>query len=481
MKKQAFNPYLPSWEYIPDGEPHVFGDRLYLFGSHDAFDGAAYCPNDYVCWSAPTDDLADWRYEGVIYQKTDDPINLDGSRKLFAPDVVRGPDGRYYLYYVFNTESVMGVAVCDTPAGRYRYYGTVRYPDGRPVGAAEGDLHQFDPGLLADDDGRIYLYSGSAPYSPSMLAHFGNLKRQVRGGYMMELESDMLTVKRGPEMVLPGLADAKGTGFAGHEFFEASSPRKIGGRYYLIYSSIHGHELCCAVSSRPDGDFTFGGVLLSNGDIGFQGRAPEDALNYIGNNHGSLEQINGQWYIFYHRQTNLHQFSRQACADPIAFAPDGSLPQAEMTSCGLNGGPLSGRGVYEARIACNLRSRSGVMSYTSRKALPGEHPYFTQDGTDREADGDQHIANMRTGALAGFKYFDFRGAATIAVTLRGDARGHVLISAQPDGPPAAEIPVAAAPSWGRFSAPLRLPDGVHPLYVTFRGEGYFDFLRFELA
>lgn len=39
MKKQAYNPYLPEWEYIPDGEPKVFGDRLYIFGSHDRFDG----------------------------------------------------------------------------------------------------------------------------------------------------------------------------------------------------------------------------------------------------------------------------------------------------------------------------------------------------------------------------------------------------------------------------------------------------------
>lgn len=48
------NPYLPSYEYVPDGEPHVFGDRLYIFGSHDRFDGKEYCENDYVCWSAPT-------------------------------------------------------------------------------------------------------------------------------------------------------------------------------------------------------------------------------------------------------------------------------------------------------------------------------------------------------------------------------------------------------------------------------------------
>lgn len=73
MKKQVFNPYLPSYEYVPDGEPHVFGDRVYIYGSHDCFNSNEFCANDYVCWSAPVDDLSDWRYEGVIWKKTDDP------------------------------------------------------------------------------------------------------------------------------------------------------------------------------------------------------------------------------------------------------------------------------------------------------------------------------------------------------------------------------------------------------------------------
>lgn len=68
MKKQAFNPYLPSYEYVPDGEPYVFGDRLYVYGSHDAFGGKGFCVNDYVCYSASVDDLGDWRYEGIIYK-----------------------------------------------------------------------------------------------------------------------------------------------------------------------------------------------------------------------------------------------------------------------------------------------------------------------------------------------------------------------------------------------------------------------------
>lgn len=68
--KQVFNPYLPAGEYIPDGEPHVFGNRVYVYGSHDRFNAAIFCVNDYVCYSAPVDDLSAWRYEGVIYKKS---------------------------------------------------------------------------------------------------------------------------------------------------------------------------------------------------------------------------------------------------------------------------------------------------------------------------------------------------------------------------------------------------------------------------
>lgn len=96
-RRQAYNPYLPSWEYIPDGEPYVFGDRVYVYGSHDFYNGYVFCMGDYVCWSAPVDNLADWRYEGIIYPKDADPLNKDGKMCLYAPDITVGPDGRYYL------------------------------------------------------------------------------------------------------------------------------------------------------------------------------------------------------------------------------------------------------------------------------------------------------------------------------------------------------------------------------------------------
>lgn len=84
----------------------------------------------------------------------------------------------------------------------------------------------------------------------------------------------------------------------------------------------------------------------------------EQARNYTGNTHGGLVEINGQWYIFYHRQTNLRKCNRQGCAEKVYFTADGQIPQVEITSCGLNDGPLKGTGVYEARIACNLFDNS---------------------------------------------------------------------------------------------------------------------------
>lgn len=96
MKKQAFNPFLPLNEYIPDGEPHVFGDRVYHYGSHDREGGWTFCMDDYVVYSAPVDDLADWCCEGVSYRAEQDP-DYSEYKYMYAPDVVCGNDGRYYL------------------------------------------------------------------------------------------------------------------------------------------------------------------------------------------------------------------------------------------------------------------------------------------------------------------------------------------------------------------------------------------------
>lgn len=480
MKKQAFNPYLPSFEYIPDGESYVFGDRVYVYGSHDQFNGTEYCPNDYVCWSADVNDLGNWKYEGVIYRKTQDPMCNDPEKRLlFAPDVQRGADGRYYLYYGFDFLGVMAVAVCDTPAGKYEFYGHVHYADGTLLGEKEGDPFQFDPGVLVDDDGSVYLYSGFCPeYFPWHI--FGLPERLIKGGMVIELEKDMVTVKEGPKVIFPNKANGKGTNFEGHEFFEAPSMRKIDDTYYFVYSSFNGHELCYATSKSPVEGFKYGGTIISNADIYFNGRTDKEALNYSANNHGSIVEINGQWYVFYHRQTNRHQFSRQACAEPITIENDGSIRQVEMTSCGLNNGPLKGTGEYEARIACNLMSREGAKRYEFGDVIEEYHPYFTQDGEDREDNPNQHIANMNEGSVAGFKYFIFDKVEEISVKVRGNGNGLFLVSTELGGRPVAEVKVEPQSDWSVFTAPMNIEEGVKPLYFTYIGEGSVDFMSFTI-
>ena len=477
MNKPVFNPILPSWEYVPDVEPRVFGDRLYLYGSHDRFGGDSFCMNDYVGWSAPLSDLSDWRCEGVIYSAKNDPANTDGSQTGFAPDCVRGLDGRYYLYYCLSRSSLVSVAVADAPEGPFAFYGHVRQADGKPYGGP-GSIFGFDPGVLMDD-GRIWLFAGFAARDP-MRTYMKAGGMMVDGSYCVELAPDMLTVLTEPKLAVPGEAVSAGTGFQGHAFYEASSPRKIGGRYYLVYSSERSHDLCYAVSDRPDGSYTYGGILVSIGDIGLRDEA--DAVNYLENTHGGMVELNGQWYVFYHRQTNRSRYARQCCAEPVQILPDGSIPQAEITSCGLKVGPLSGRGSYPARVACNLSSAHGVCSYTKPEEIGPEHPYFTQSGGDREGDGDQYIANLQNGAWAGFKYFAFTGEEkTVSVTVRGDANGTLYVTTERDGGTrAAEIEVAPSSDWAKYSAPLSVKPGKAPLYFTWHGDGAVDLTAFDI-
>jgi arabinoxylan arabinofuranohydrolase len=480
MSKQAFNPYLPSYEYVPDGEPHIFDDRVYVYGSHDKFNGLNFCLNDYVCWSAPINNLADWKYEGVIYRKTQDPDGKEHSimNGMAAPDVCKGPDGRYYLYYFIGGNGLIAVAVCDTPAGQYRFMGHVQYPDSIPIGKKREPL-QFDPGIFVDEDGRIYLYSGFGLSSNPLLLR--GHRPSLHGPMCYELEKDMITVKHGPKYIgVNGEKESIGTPYEGHAFLEARSLRKFQGTYYFIYSSLLSHELCYAVSKYPTGGFKYGGTLVSIGDIGLNGKKKEEAVNYTGNTHGSLIEIQGKYYVFYHRQTNRKQFSRQACAEEIRFE-NGYFHQAEITSCGLNGKPLKGKGVYEARIACHLTSGKGARWYWAFKGPKGIHPYFTQTGHDREELGDQYIANVTDGATAGFKYFCFKDTKQIAVTVRGKAKGYFLVSTEINGKAVALIPVHNTSKKIVLEASLQVIEGVYPLYFTYYGEGKLDFISFKLS
>lgn len=424
------NPILPLNEYVPDVEAHVFGDRVYLYGSHDKAHSDRFCVQDYTVYSAQVDDLTDWKCHGTSYRKDQDPHSTNGEPvDFYAPDCVRGNDGKYYLFYVAmgpNTVNFgpISVAVSEHPEGPFDYLGDVRYPDGSVVLKYMNN----DPAVL-NDGGKIYLYYGwglgrdfrSKVMKPvydrvlGAIAHrtlkeVRETKPCILSCAFAELEDDMLTVKRGPFAVLDSKTTAeKGTGLYDHPFYEAPSIRKIGDLYYLVYSSGTNNELAYAVSEYPDRDFRFKGVIVSNSDLGYKGnKEPKNNASTI---HGSIERIGGKDYVFYHRCTNNTDFSRQVCAEPISIGPDGAIEQVEMTTNGVEDA-IPGTGTYPAGICCNLITPKGIrLGVGKQQTLP----------RITEKDGELILADLTAGTEAVYKYFELGGPKRLRVVFDGDA------------------------------------------------------------
>lgn len=494
MRKLGMNPYLPFWETVADAEPHIFDGRLYVFGSHDNLRGKAFCTEDYVGWSASVDDLSDWRCEGIIYSKMQDPLNgasYDGKlpeidmpigtqetpHYLYAPDVAKGPDGRFYLYYSLDFTNVISVAVCDTPAGHYEFLDFVRTEDGQIPDVGRW----FDPAILSEESGN-YLYYGFAP----AFKFPGMEDKMYPGAQMVRLADDMHTIISDPVCVANGIDTAKGTSYEEHPFFEASSIRKIRDTYYFVYSSLQGNELCYGTAETPEGPFAYQGVLISNGDIGLHGNTL--AVNYMGNNHGGLVEIGDKVYIFGHRHTHGTQFSRQGTAEPVKILEDGSIPQVEVTSCGLNGGPLPAKGEYPSYIACHLTEEDRSKVGNALMGGPGEPvpkfpekmPYITEEAAlEGEKGLKPFIKNMHSGTVAGFKYFEFYGDET---ELKAEIRGHGSMEVRLDEPEGECIAVISAESeeWKQITDEIKPQKGIHALYFRVK-EGILDFAMFVIG
>lgn len=415
------NPYLPSWEYIPDGEPRVFGDRIYVYGSHDRKDSIDFCDYKLKVWSAPLSDPNKWVCHGDIFRTkdgADSPSDVDWTDQLlFAPDVVERA-GKYYLYaYIVNAKGC--VAVADRPEGPFRLLS--RYEYDIPNHYDNGTF--IDPGVLVDDDGRVYIYCG------------------YQGSYMCELKDNMYEVVPGSYKldIIPTAEP--------HRFFEACSPRKINGTYYLIYSPQRGSCLDYATSDSPTGPFTYRGTIVDNG-IDFPG----------GNDHGSVCCINGQWYIFYHRMTNGTIMSRRGCVERIKILPDGTIPQVEMTSLGFEES-LNPYQVTSAETACVLKGGC----------------YITETNVF-----ERPVTNITDGCVMGWKYFDFGedlSSKTMQVRLkvRGcGSRGRIRILL--DGENGEELgTVEFSEDSGVIGGRIKAASGRHSVFLVAESgyEGWF--------
>jgi arabinoxylan arabinofuranohydrolase len=161
---------------------------------------------------------------------------------------------------------------------------------------------------------------------------------------------------------------------------------------------------------------------------------------------------------------------------------NGHFKPVKMTSCGLNGGPLLGEGTYEARIACNLNSvKGGQMCSTMMPKKMTKHlPYITQDEPDG-LQGQQYIANMEDGSWAGYKFFDFKGASKLSVSVRGKGQGKIEVYLDSFQDKVGEIEVNLTPEYTSCQGEMKFADGVHALFLKYVGKGHLDLMSFTIS
>ena len=543
MTATAQNPYLPLWEHLPDGEPRVFEDpdhpghlRAYIIGSHDTH-YSEYCGNDVRMWSAPVEDLTQWRDEGPIFSHY-----VDGRwDTMFAPDLVEVKDkttGKktYWLYpHSRGWRRVGMVCKSDRPNGPFTPVNLTA--DGRAC--VEGSVIDFDPSVFVETitDRKDPDYArGFRAY-----AFYG-----FQHSTAIELDPDkMYSVRPGSKVIDPfipasshdgRLLDKEGTQYTAlykgqnpldFNFFEASSIRQVGNKYVMVFSGYSGKEyglgntnsaLRYAYGDSPLGPWRAGGVLVdSRGVVLNEDGTHIVTSNAAHNTHGSLQQINGQWYVFYHRPPRGFANARQPMVAPVkiewdkkpvakggqvritaydpftsnhewtAKASDGNEYRgAEVTSEGFQIYGLPPYAYYSAGIACYMTG-------------PGSNEWL-QDNHDVWSN-HMDLAGLKNGGIVGFKYFGFGGLAKtekgvpafegtkpgddtqLCLYLTPSGRGAFKIHVMLDGPYAnstwkgreigvIDVPADARREASTYSLPVGAVEGLkgkHAVYLVIEG------------
>ena len=193
-----------------------------------------------------------------------------------------------------------------------------------------------------------------------------------------------------------------------------------------------------------------------------------------------MVEINGQWYIFYHRQTGTDKFARQGMIEPvdIAIGKDGKIYIGDITY--INGEPVSSKPV---EMTSSGASVNGIDAYKLISAGYACHisplwqayvkpVYEHTDGISAP------VVNIKNGTTVGFRYLQFGTNSPKSVTVLGTVKGQMSVRVRVDswrGKIVAELDMNS----GENTAPLTSGIiGKRAVYFEFIGDGEAEFDRF---
>ncbi|MDD3957169.1 MAG: family 43 glycosylhydrolase [Proteiniphilum sp.] len=412
----AQNPICPPGLNIADPTTRVWKDgKLYLYGSRD--ESLNYY-GSYDHWVLSTSDLLNWEFTPNAFASKGPfdqvPFNDD---MLYAPDCMY-KNGMYYLYFC-QPGGLEGVATSTSPTG----------PFTNPKELYLKKKNQIDPAVFIDDDGQAYYTWGQ------FQAKIAKLKPNMTEIDTTSIVENVITEKE-------------------HFFHEGNYMVKRNGIYYMVYADMSrkGMPTCIgyATSKSPMGPYKYGGVIIDNDGC--------DPNNW--NNHGSIVEFKGQWYVFYHRTTHGVVNARKACIEPIYFNEDGSINEVEMTSQGA-GKPLDAFSTIEAERACLLHGQVRIESYIWDQTNP------------LNPDNNNQLGQIKNNDRAVYKYINFGDGAT-SVQMRvapGSKPGKIII--RMDNSWEAPVGTLDVPgggngqTWELLTCRLKQVKGVHALHLSF--------------
>ena len=428
LSVSAQNPISPQGVYIADPTARVDSDgRLYIYGSLDESPDY-YCSHRYHVLSS--DDLRQWTLHRDAFSWKD---------RLYAPDLIRR-DSTYYLYFD-DPQGHEFVASGSSPTGPFTHATRIDGPQ------------QIDPNIFIDDDGQAYYFWGQ------FAAKGAKMNADMRTLDLTTLRDSIVTERD-------------------HHFHEGSYVVKRGPYYYFLFADISRRgrptSLGYAMSTQPLGPYEYKGIIIDN-----YGCDPE-----TWNNHGSLVEYKGQWYVLYHRSSHHSRTMRMACIEPITFNADGTINEVEMTSQGA-APPLDAFARTAAFRACLMHG--AAIEVPPHPSLKGEGVPLAVASPSPFGEGWGGASGEAPGAApwALWRYLDFgRGARRLALCLEAHAEGKIVVLADSlNGRRLGEVNVKAQDGWQEVSMRIRKIRGVHALYLRFEPAeaGHCDTTRKESA
>jgi hypothetical protein len=430
IRSDAQNPLIRD-QFTADPSARVFGDRVYVYPSHDilATEGRGrvgwFCMEDYHVFSSAN--LTDWTDHGMIVHQHKVPWVKPGSYSMWAPDCIYR-NGKYYFYFPstpvdtsYTRGFTIGVAIADKPEGPF-------IPQPVPIKNVRG----IDPNVFIDKDGQAYLFWSE-----------GNIYGAKLKDNMVELASDPVVLQHLPEK---GLKE-------GPWLFERN------GIYYLTYPHVEKkiERLEYATGDNPLGPFKITGVIMDESPAG------------CWTNHHSIMHFKDQWYLFYHHNDYSPTFdkARSIRADSLFFNADGTIQKVNPTFRGI--------GVTKAntQIQIDRYSRIGEKDITVA---------FLD--TANKFQGWKLVFDA-AGAWVQYNSVDFGKKKFKTVTLRAQSQAGGTLQIRIhniQGPVLAEVPVTAGKEWQLIKMPLvKFEPGIQNLFIVSRDTNRIevDWIGFE--